>query len=363
MLSHDHLVALYADGPIASVYLRLSAEPGDTGREIGLRWRTLRERLEHQGASDAALHPIDERVAAANPVDRLLVAFAGSGRLLYAAELPFCDLPDAAAYGPLPHVLPLLRWAQQWVPHLVVVVDRTGADVAAFAGQGRLVSDGTVTGPDDEIERNAPGGWAQGRYQHRAEDSWAHNATVVAGRVEALSQLVDAGLVVLAGDPRAVQLVRDRLPHRLASVTRTASADGEQRASGRPSVRAATVHALVRAVAQSRSAGAVTELDEAVGAKRAVEGLHDTVEALRQSAVAHLLVVDVPGDDRQATVLSGEPAAIELHDASGTLAATASRVPLVDALVRAAVLQSTDVTVLAGPDVTLVDGVAAVLRF
>ena len=69
------------------------------------------------------------------------------------------------------------------MPHVVAVADRAGGYLTGYDADGSAVQTASVTGPDDEIERNSPGGWAQGRYQHRAEDSWAHNAAALGQRL------------------------------------------------------------------------------------------------------------------------------------------------------------------------------------
>jgi hypothetical protein len=109
-------------------------------------------------------------------------------------------------------VVALLAFRQRHPPYVVVVTDRTGADLTLVPRGAVTGATWTVIGPDDEIERNAPGGWAQARYQRLAEDSWQHNAAAVAREVTHALHQVDARLLLVAGDVRAVQLLRDQLP-------------------------------------------------------------------------------------------------------------------------------------------------------
>lgn len=364
MVQRTRTPSYAAAGPVLSVYLGLSASPTGHGGEIPLRWRALRDSLRAQGAAEEQLQPVDELVRAAQPSGRTLAAFAHD-ELLEAEELEDCSAVDTAALGPLPVTVPLLRWRQQWVPYLVARVDRAGADLSAYLGAGPPVAEQSVTGPDDEIERNAPGGWsglAQGRYQHRAEDSWAHNAAEVARHVARLAAEVDARLVVTAGDVRAVQELTEHLPEHLRELQEHVTAGLEQQEPGRVRVSPETVRGLVHAVAERARAQVVAAVDDARGGSHLALGLPSCAEALSRGAVHRLVVVDLPNDDRWGwswpdplTVRTGEVAAADT--------AGAQRAPVREVLVRAAFAQGADVTVLGPDEADLPDGVAALLRF
>lgn len=361
MRDYGFLPELYASTePIASAYLHLHPEPGSTGTELLLRWRALRAELQAQGASAKTLEPIDVRVRSADASNRTFVAFAGSAELVFDDELEEFDGPDAAAFGSAPLGVPLLRWQQQWVPCVTAVVDRSGADIATFRGSRRL-RDRTLTGPDDEIERNAPGGWAQGRYQHRAEDSWSHNAAEVARQVAASAAGVHAQLVLLAGDVRAVQLVRDHLPTGLRNIHREVTSGLEQNTAGRVELTTSTLHQQIHEVAAASRRQVVADCLEAVGRRHAVVGLAETLAALRRGAVDHLLVTYRPSDPRLARATLPWREITPLDDVKD--APASEQAPLLEALVRAAFDQSADVTVLEPEDADLVDGVAAHVRF
>ena len=151
------------------------------------------------------------------------------------------------------HVLPLLSWLQRHPPYVEVLIDRTGAEVINVHGG---MSSGTrrhVDGPDDEIERNAPGGWAQPRYQRRAEDSWRHNATAVADVAAAALRQVHARLLLLGGDVRAAQLFGDRIRERVTNVV-VRPVPGGRHPDGSAPARAAAVGAQVAAYADETTA-------------------------------------------------------------------------------------------------------------
>lgn len=176
-----------AGGPeaVASVYLGLEpAEPTlDSAADLGLRWRAIAKRLAEQGADDPTVEALGRRVAAEPVFPSELALFASDGRIRLIQPVPGDARFDRARFGAPPDLVPLLAWLQGHPAYVAVVTDRLGADVVtvpAGAVNGRTT---TVVGPDDEIERNAPGGWAQPRYQRRAEDSWQHNAAAVAEAV------------------------------------------------------------------------------------------------------------------------------------------------------------------------------------
>ena len=148
------------------------AEPtADAGEDLGLRWRRLAARLAVQGADEATLaaiwrHLAEQPVA---PVRCALVASRGS--VLFHQSLPGATRVDLARFGAPPEVVALLAYVREHPPYVVVVTDRTGADVTLVPRGAVTGSTTAVVGPDDEIERNAPGCWAQARYQRRAQDS------------------------------------------------------------------------------------------------------------------------------------------------------------------------------------------------
>lgn len=364
MAAQQHLPTYDGEGPVVSVYLSLAESGTGYGGEIALRWRALREELVERGADDAQLAPLDARVAAAAPCPRTLAAFVRAGQLEEQEMEEFAG-GDGAAVGPLPVVVPLLRWRQEWVPYVAVLTDRAGADLAAFRGAGPAVATETVIGPDDEIERNAPGGWeglAQPRYQHRAEDSWAHNAAEVADHVVKMVAEVEARLVLVAGDVRAVQELTDRLPEQVRHLTEHVTAGLEQ-GSGRVRMLPATVSTKVHEAAARRRVKAVEELEEAVGNKHLATGEEACAEALRRGAVARLVVEDRPGDDRWAWVWADEPQRIALSDAPVAEVPGAEQAPLREALVRAAFAQGGEVVVVGPEDADLADGFGALLRY
>src|SRR5215207_4405273 len=118
-------------GPFATVYLDASRDTESAMHEIELRWRAAREDLQQQGAGGETLDAIE----AALGVDRGVPG--RHGRVLVAADdgivldLVLSRPPrrQIARFAPLPHLMPLVAQAGAFVPHVVVIADRIGAEV------------------------------------------------------------------------------------------------------------------------------------------------------------------------------------------------------------------------------------------
>jgi hypothetical protein len=199
-------------GPFLTVYLTTEADIENATQLSQQRWKTLRATLADAGAAEDALAAVDPLVADAHLEGQCLtVVVAGDGHV-HAEHQPEPPKADVGRWGPLPALAPLLEWRQSTVPHVVVLADRRGADILAFAA-GRRDSVIEVSGDDTQpITKSGPGGWSQARYQRRAENTWEHNAHDVARVVARLVERTHARLVVLAGDVRAVTLIRGDLP-------------------------------------------------------------------------------------------------------------------------------------------------------
>jgi hypothetical protein len=348
---------------VVSAYL--SAPPGSQPRPVAeaeRRWRPLIDRLRAEGADQQTLDAIWAPLRSSAAAHQGVAIFARDGRVLYAHRMPAGSVVDGARFAAPANVLPLLGWLQTLVPYVLVMTDRTGADVTAFNDSCHPLSAVRVDGPDDEIERNAPGGWSQPRYQRRAEDSWAHNAAAVAEETTRALQQVDARLVVVGGDVRAVQLLEKELavPRRRGLVVEHVV--GGRHPDGSEDDRPAQVARAVRVFTAVESAGLVNDFTEAHGsAGRAVEGAHDTLTALAERRVATLFVADA----HTHTWFAPAPDLVALHPAEICERHQALREGrLDDVAIRAALLTGADIHVVTpGAGLELEDGIGALCRF
>jgi hypothetical protein len=366
-LAPEALQALVlSPGPWASVYVGLSdRDPQGRPVERSARWHALATALLDDGAPAGLVAAVGGAVESEPPGPALLAVFAAADGPVPLFRVPGLAEPDAAGFGPLPRVLPLLGWLQERPAHVVVVTDRTGADVEAVAVGGRSRR-WTVTGPDDEIERNAPGGWAQARYQHRAEDSWAHNAARVAEAVATAVRECDARLVVVAGDVRAVQLLEDRLPEGVRKRVAWRHVPGGRSPDGSQHTRPDRVDDALRELVDREVVALLGRFaQERAPGGSGVEGVPQTFDALGRGAVAALLLVRGALDGRAAW-FGPQPAHV-LADGDALPPADwgpAVRAPLVDVAVRAALGARGQVRVVPdGLPGSPAEGIGAFCRF
>jgi len=336
-------------GPFVSVVLGTEGRVQNAAQGVERRWQALRQQLEGAGAPAAALEAVDALVPDAHLAADGLVVLADHTGALVTERLDEPPTADRVTAGAVPDLVPVLAARQHRVPHIVVLADRGGADVFGVTRGGRLT---TLTAGDGEPERKvAGGGWSHRRFQQRAEDDWAHQAREVVQELVRLARDLQPRVIVLGGDVRAVQLIRDDLPGEL--VERTHVIDPGRADDGSEAARREQVRRLVQTAVAEDTVAALEVFREEHGQEdRAVAGPQPTIDALAQSAVGLLLVHDT---DLPARV-GDDPLSIELDGSDG------APVRLVDALVRAALVTGAGVRVVpaAGP---VPDGIGAILRW
>ncbi|HEX2577049.1 MAG TPA: Vms1/Ankzf1 family peptidyl-tRNA hydrolase [Aquihabitans sp.] len=347
-------------GPFASVYLLLEPEEVDAPERLDVRWRHVRDALVEAGTPSEVVDAVDEAVqGASGHGGRTLVVLAPSAGDPFVAELALPARGELARWAPLPLLGPVLADRQAAVPHVVVRIDRTGADVVGVVGE-EAVEEAEVEGDSYPIHRSSPGGWSQRRFQQRAESSWAENAAEVAEVVAAMAGRVDASFVAVAGDVRASTMLREALPPEVAAVVQEVR--GSRHADGSDDL---TDDEVLRLVATAGAATTTALLREASAELaregRAVSGPDDVLAALAAGQVAVLLVHEDVDDDRAAW-FGPEPmqvgATADVVQAMGV--ADPQRGRLLDVAVRAALGSGASIQVV--PDAAH-DAMAALLRW
>lgn len=348
-----------SDGPFATVVMDATHDTADATEQYRLRWRDLRERLADDGADERTLTVLDDAVVGAPAPDgtagRVLVAAPDGVLLDRHTEVP----PErgSATWGPVPDLLPVLAAVGEQVPTVVVSIDNTGGEIRAVDGTVQTVDSGSA-GPVHKANTAGPG---EGGADARVEETWKRHAQAVAERVDTLVRGGNADLLVVAGDAPA----RARLRDELAPASAEIMAEVENTGGTVPQQIDDTVRAAADEVRERRRSEMVTSYATASGRAGglAVTGLSDVVAATRAHAV-ETLVVDpssVPGSD---LLVGADPTAVaekpdDLLDGGPTTSAPATGV-----LVRAAAgADARIVLAVSGDDITLVDGLGAVLRF
>ncbi|HEU5109653.1 MAG TPA: Vms1/Ankzf1 family peptidyl-tRNA hydrolase, partial [Micromonosporaceae bacterium] len=237
-----------------------------------------------------------------------------------------------------------------------------GADVTAVPAGTASGPTRVVAGPDDEIERNAPGGWAQPRYQRRAEDSWQHNAAAVAEAATRALRDLNARLLLVAGDVRAVHLLRERLPAGIRREVTLRHLPGGRSPDGSE---AARQEAIADAVDGHAADTTTALLDRFAERDRAgtVEGVAATLAALAAGRVGTLFLADEPDDARTAWYGPHVLCAATAQDVPDGRGRWRTRGRMVDIAARAAMLTDAEVRVVDVAAGRFAEGIGALCRY
>ena len=359
----DFLRPLYdGTGGYVSVYLDTSRDHENAAHEIEVRWADARERLASAGADAATLDVLGAAFADPEGGTPGRAAFGRGGRVLLTEGLPAVPRREIARLAPLPHVMPLLAQRAPRVPHLRVTARHDGGEVVTVSAAGTSAEE-EVIGTGWPVHKVSSGGWSQLRYQRSTEEAWETNAKELAERITAESGRIGAELILLAGDPVARSLVQRQLGSGLAA--RTVLIEHEVPAESDAAGRAAT-QAIADYVAQrSRERFEHWRNQQAHG--HGVAGLPATMAALRDGAVAELLLADHPESTDTAWI---GPSGTDLAVSAAELADRGVTNPVTDradaALARALATTSAQLYFLPGPEADEAGpdgGICALLRF
>lgn len=284
-------------GPFVTCWLPAPSAAEDPRERARIEWKHAREQL--NGSPPSAIEAIERLLGSERPRPNhqsLLLVADSEGEL---AGAHLADQPDGASawVDSLPRLAPALQALQGLIPHLIVVTDRTGADIVA-AGESGIDTE-TVDGETLHIHRSHPGGWSQRRFQQRAENTWERNAKGVADEVDSMRQQVGARLVVVAGDPRAVGFLTDHASEELKSIIH--HVEGAGRSDDDPFAELADdVERLIATVVANDIVDVLERYQQARQTDGVADGPDRTLGMLSQSRVSELLVHDDPSDERRA---------------------------------------------------------------
>ena len=364
-------------GPFLSVYLDTSGDDRGVDAQVRqARWRDLREELAKESDDTGTLDAVGAALSA--PEDfgvPGVAAFGTGGRVPLVVKLPGVPRRAQGGWSRLPDLLPLLVQTPPRPPHLLVSANREGGEVLIVGGSD-AGAEQQVQGTGWPVHKVKSGGWSQDRYQRSAEDAWEINAKELSDAVikAVAGRKIEA--VIVAGDVRARELLVSKLPDGLRRavilIDRELPVDSDE-----------LVQAADEALQELEDGNARAQLEtfrDQSGTGRAVEGLAETVAALRDGQVAELFIGGRYTDgDRKALELdwASSPAWVgpgladiglseaDLRDRNVTDVAQ-DRVGA--ALVRAAT--GTDVRLFVVPpggpaagDTPLRDGIGALLRY
>lgn len=366
LASEDRLATVYDhSGPFVTVYLDATRSTESGEREVGLRWRAARAALEQQGADPSALAALDARIDAdvGTPGRHGLVLVAAEGLVCLADTLHRAPASSSGTVSALPHLMPYLAQRATEVPHVVVVTDRTGADILAVGADGATTTRTVEGQAQHPVHRTGRDDWSERHFQLRVENTWQANARDVAAAVSRVATETAARLVVVAGDVRARHLVADDLASALNAGVALAVVDEGGRAAGASAdALEAVVHHEVLRVAWRQRHEVLEHLNQNLGrGEYAVAGANEVAQALRMAQVDTVVLSDDPSSTLRAWIgaapsefglagseSEGEPVEHDRYDA---------------ALVRAVIATGAKLLITPGAHDYVPDGIGALLRY
>jgi hypothetical protein len=349
-------------GLVATVYLTTRGDVENAADVSDQRWRVLRSQLLEQGADEATLDRVDPLIASAHEHGPCLAVIASAQGLLHVEHGSEAPPGDFGCWDALPVLGLLIQWRQSSPPYVVVVTDRRGADITVVGRRTTPVTH-TVEGGDDlPIRKVAPGGWSQHRYQQRAENTWESHARQIADDVQRASGEVNADIIVVAGDVRAVELLEKHLPEHLVQQIEEIPG-GRSSETSDERIHDATQRWVMTAVARETVALLEKFREQRGQHDRAADGADATLRALSQGQVEVLLVHDDWHDTRRAWFGSAQlPVAIDQATLKNLGVSDAVSGRLVDVAIQAALRTGASVWTVphaGGPT----DGIGAILRW
>jgi hypothetical protein len=357
-MQHAELARVFdADGPFTSLYLDTGGDVEQAAERVALRWKNLRGAMLAAGVPEATVAAVEPLVGGSHTAGATLAVIADVNGPRYAANLPERPPRDTLLrHGALPDVVPLLAAGQAVAPHVAVLTDRTGADMAARVADDVAAAERVTGRETPHLHKPHAGGWSQPRYHHRAEALWESNAAEVADALARLVDRVRPRFVAAAGDVRALQLLREHAPKRvreLITVVGGEFASLDAVFAEADKLVSATVEADGRALLERFAAG-LGQAGAGAPGTRAVQGEEATLAALARGQVETLLLTGLFLDD-QRTAWFG-PAPTDLAADRDALAGLGVAQPvegrLVDVAVRGALGTGAGVRVLDPADQT-----------
>jgi Bacterial archaeo-eukaryotic release factor family 2 len=353
-------------GPWVSVYLDATRADEKAQHEVELRWRALRESLTGRGAAAATLDAVEAAVYAHpyQPGPYGLAVFATAGEVVLLETLKAPPPSDAASYGPLPHVMPLVAQRGEEVPYVRVLADRTGADLEGLSVGGAPRRREVAGSESFPLHKAQAGGWSHRRYHEAAEEAWKRNAGDAAAATTELADAVGAEVIVVGGDVRAAQQLVDQLPKRWQHRVVATAAGSRHAGADDAALDDVTIQAIAD-VAERHTREVIDRYQAQRGGSSGSTGLADVVGRLRRGQIDTVLLVnDLSSTDTlwigpdDPTLISHDPE--ELRQ-SGVAEPQQTRA---DAALLRALAGTRAKLVLIGPDeAPLEHGIGAVLRY
>lgn len=359
----DHFrTLLTANGPYASVYFDDSHNTADAAAQMDLKWRSLREQLERQGADPAVTESIEQAVTGAvPPVGRSGRAVVASPDGVLVNEHLIRPIEPVVRVSALPYIVPVVEHGLDRPTYAVVIVDHEGGDITLYR-EGTAVSD-TVDGDAYPVHKasgaDTPG---YGDPQRTSEGARQQNIRAVASQLTTLVDDAKPEVVFVVGEVQSRSDLTAQLPERVASLVVDVNVGARHSGFDDADLR----HEIDQEF-QRRRVAAIDDVAQRFTAElgrgegMATEGLHGVTAALRAGAVETLIIGDVgdatvvAGDDLT-TIAPNADVLSELGTAPGQTLRADEALPMAAITTGAALIRTDE-------RIDPADGVAAILRY
>lgn len=350
-------------GPYLTVHADVGRASEDALDRIEARWTNVRHALDRFEAEESVAEELDRALRENTRVEgeaRRTVVATKDEVLLDELQIGGSHWPEVLDEGELPDVAAWVAMEDRATPFVLVVADRTGADIACFRALSETATETeTVTGETFYITKVPHGGWSQQRFQQAAEENWEQNARLVADEVRSQARRHGTRIAFVAGEVRARSEVTKAIEaHDLGSVGRVVEIESGGRAEGASDEAMWTeIRERLAEVEREADAEVAGLLEEARGrGEGAATGLDEVLDALRKAQVDRLVLdlhaladKTVSADDLRGVPLPAP-------------AATAKEIPADRALLAAGALTGAQVSVVPA-SLARGGGVSALLRW
>ncbi|WP_198319389.1 baeRF2 domain-containing protein [Actinopolyspora erythraea] len=313
MMDLTRLRSVYeSEGPFATVYLEGRSPSEESGEQLRLRWRDLREQLSGAGVGDGVLDALESHVLGAEAGEeqtngRVLVATEDAGVVLAEPWDAALGVGDAAHWTRLPELGSYVREACRSVRMLVAIADEQGAvlrqEVLAQQHHPRELASETVEGSADTATHKPRGqALSHKQLQRRAEQAVESNVEDIVARLRTIEAEFRPRLLVLAGETQARTMIRDKLTERLAELRVDADRGGDQDEAAERALAEQLREAAEEESTRNAQARA-EQLSAGLAHGQAVHGDRAVARAAEMGAVETLLLEYGTSTEREAFLL------------------------------------------------------------
>ncbi|MPY77322.1 MAG: peptide chain release factor 2 [Actinophytocola sp.] len=352
--------------PFASMYYESSHTTEDATKVLELTWRELADDLRAQGADADTVAALEDAVwSAPYPAGRSGRALiAAGGAVLVDRSLGEPPARPVARWSTLPYLVPLVAHAPPSVAHVVVTVDKVGAEMTGVDSTGAVAYQHPVLGSEHPVhEAGTNAGLPRRHDREHVQETVKQNIHLVADDVTKVADAVSAELIVISGEVKGRRALRDALPDRLRDSVVDVGDGGRTQAPYSDAL-GEEVDSLVAERERQRIAARADQFraELAHGTDGlAVQGISGVCAALREANVEALLI---GSDDDQHIHTGADPIEVaadpEMLDQLGISVVDRDRAD--EALPLAAIAVGADLLVV-GDDLALEDGFGALLRY